>query len=147
MAAHARRSRRVTRAPGSNPALGLSPARSRRTPHLLNLFLGKREKRKYHRASLVGRSFLSLARLPCRTRPPKIRWGANHARYSLAHPRAISPHDPGNSSLRRLLRRNSGTRLKFSFISANPRVSVAIVYRTSKLTVVPANTFCPAAGT
>ena len=53
MAAHSRRSRRAAAAPARNPPLRPGPGRARRASHLLNLFAGKRRKRKRRRASPV----------------------------------------------------------------------------------------------
>src|SRR5216684_8968368 len=75
-------------------------------------------------------------------------WRSHLGRLSAAHQRSLPPHHPRRPPLRRLLRRNPGKNLKEILIY--PRRSVyirGVFYRTSKLTAVPAYTFCPATGT
>ena len=88
MAPHRRRSRRPAATPARNPPLRPGPGRTRRTPHLLNLFAGKRRKRKRRRASPVSEQFLSPARLPHRTQSPERIRRANLARRQPRSPAA-----------------------------------------------------------
>ena len=106
VATHSRRSRGATSAPIRNSPVRPGPGRARRTPHLLNLFPGKRRKRKCRRASSISKQFVPPAGLPRRTRPSQRRRGTNLARPGHTHTRSLPAHNPRNPPLRRILRRN-----------------------------------------
>ena len=87
-------------------------ASSRRTPHLLNLFAGKRRKRGCSRSSLGRQRIFQFAGLPHRTSSPEGRGRIDLVGSLLTHARPLPAHSSRHSALRRLLRRDPGARLE-----------------------------------